>query len=218
MFTGIVRHVGKVIATRPSPAGRRLTIDLGPLADGLKLGDSVAVCGACLTASAIAGASAEFDVIAETLSCTKIGQLRLGSKANLERALRLGDSLDGHLVQGHVDGLARVKSIRRGDQWVVEFTAPPEVTSLMAPKGSVAVDGVSLTLAATSDAGFSVALIPTTLSETTLPDLKVGDEVNIETDIIGKYVRRFLQQSAAPGPATSSGGLTMDKLRDAGFV
>lgn len=218
MFTGIVRHVGKVISTRPSPAGRRLTIDLGPLVEGLRLGDSVAVCGACLTASAISGSAAEFDVIAETLSRTRIGQLRAGSKVNLERALRLGDSLDGHLVQGHIDGLARVASIRRGDEWVVEFSAPVEVTSLMAPKGSVAVDGVSLTLAGTSDTGFSVALIPTTLAETTLPDLQVGDEVNIEADIIGKYVRRFLQQTAPSASAAPSGGLTLDKLRDAGFL
>ena len=216
MFTGIIRHVGVVRDIRPSAEGRRLTIDLGPLAEHLRAGDSVAVSGACLTVAALAGSAASFDVVAETLSRTRLGRLRPGQRVNLERSLRVGEALEGHLVQGHVDGLAMVKAIRRRGEWLVEFSAPRDLTDQMAPKGSIAVDGVSLTLVDVSAGTFSVALIPTTLAETTLADLKVGDPVNIETDVIGKYVRRYLQQ-AGPQPGTS-GGLTLEKLKDAGFA
>jgi riboflavin synthase len=216
MFTGIIRHVGVVRAVRPAGSGRRPAIDLGPLAEGLRAGDSVAVAGACLTVAAINGSTAEFDVVAETLSRTTLGALRAGAKVNLERSLRVGDSLDGHFVQGHVDGLARVKAVRRGGQWVVEFAAERELTDRMVPKGSVAIDGVSLTLVEVRDGLFSVALIPTTLAETTLSRLRVGDKVNVETDVIGKYVRRCVEQF---GPrAGAPGKLTVEKLKEAGFA
>lgn len=212
MFTGIVRHVGKVLSAAASPAGRRLRIDLGPLAGGLALGDSVAVNGACLTACAIEGAAAEFDVVSETLARTTLGELGVGAGVNLERSLRAGDALDGHIVQGHVDGQAELRAVRRGGQWVLEFAAPRDLTAQMVPKGSVALDGVSLTLVDVTDERFSVALIPTTLAETTLGRLKVGGRVNVETDVIGKYVLKCLGRLGAPG-----GGLTLEKLRQAGF-
>jgi len=212
MFTGIIRHVGRVKHVRSSAAGKGLRIDLGPLAPGLKVGDSVAVSGACLTATAVEASEAEFDAVGETLAQTTLGSLRAGAKVNLERPLRPTDTLDGHLVQGHVDGLAEVRAIRRsGAQHVVEFSAPV-LTGQMVPKGSVAVDGVSLTLVEVARDSFSVAMIPATLEKTTLSDLAVGSKVNIELDLIGKYVRRYLQQ------LSGGGGLTLEKLREAGFA
>ena len=214
MFTGIIRHVGRVSAVADRGGGRRLSVDLGPLADGLRVGDSVAVSGACLTAAEVSGSQVEFDVVAETLRQTTLGKLSTGSKVNLERALTAGQALDGHLVQGHVDGRATVREVRRGGQWVVTFGAPRELAAQLVSKGSIAVDGVSLTPAEVSAEGFSVALIPTTLAETTLTDLRGGDEVNIELDVIGKYVRAYLQQIATAG----GDGVTLEKLKRAGFA
>jgi riboflavin synthase len=212
MFTGIIQHVGEVVGLAATPAGKRLAVDLGPLADGLREGESVAVGGACLTAAVVKGKGgvAEFDVVPETLAKTTLGRLRVGSQVNLERSLRLGDGLDGHIVQGHVDGSAGVRRIdKAGGQWVVHFDCEKSLTDEMAPKGSVAIDGVSLTLASVEDGGFSVALIPTTLAKTTLADLRPGDAVNVETDVLGKYVRRMLGQR---------GGLDMETLHKAGLA
>ncbi|MCE5327628.1 MAG: riboflavin synthase [Planctomycetaceae bacterium] len=214
MFTGIIRHVGSIKAAVDRSGSRRLSIDIGPLAEGLSIGDSVSVNGACLTASAIAGAVADFDVIAETLGRTGLGRLVAGARVNLERALTLQDGLDGHLVQGHVDGRATVKNVRRGNEWVIEFAAAADVTDQMVPKGSVALDGVSLTLVDVGQGTFSVAIIPTTHKDTTLANLRAGDQVNVEVDLIGKYVRRYLNQIAGG----EGGGLSLEKLRKAGFV
>jgi len=211
MFTGIIRHVGQVRRVAPAPGGKRLRIDLGPLAEGLRPGDSVAVSGACLTAAAVDGAEADFDVIAETLSRTTLGALRPGSKVNLERPLRPADALEGHIVQGHVDGVAEVKAVRRGGEWVVEFRAA-ELADQLVPKGSVALDGVSLTVVDARADGFSVALIPATLAGTTLADLRAGSKVNVEVDVIGKYVRKCLERLAG------GGALTLEKLREEGFA
>lgn len=216
MFTGIIRHVGRVHSVGTTAAGARLAIELGPLAQGLREGDSVAINGACLTAAAVGGERAAFDVIAETLGRTTLGSLRANSPVNLERALGVGDALDGHLVQGHVDAVAVVRRIERGGQWRIEFQVDASVTDEMVAKGSVALDGVSLTLAGVSRGRFAVALIPTTLAETTLADLRAGDRVNVETDVLGKYVRGYLRQVA--GDESSQGGLTLDKLRRAGFA
>jgi len=210
MFTGIVRHVGQVRSTAPTATGARLTIDLGPLADGLALGDSVAVDGACLTATSLDGANVSFDAVAETLAKTTLGSLKAGSRVNLERAMGVGATLDGHIVQGHVDGVARVKAVTSA---VWTFSAPRELAEQIVPKGSVAVTGVSLTVVDAGTDSFSVALIPTTLAETTLGELRVGQAVNIETDVIGKYVMRYLQNLGGARP----GGLTLDALRQAGF-
>jgi len=215
MFTGIVQHVGAIRAVRDTSDGARLTIDSGPLSDGLERGDSVAVNGACLTACECSGQTAAFDVVSETLKCTTLGGFRPGAKVNLERAMTLSDGLDGHIVQGHVDATAAVRRVDRGQTWTLEFQASGELTDLMVPKGSVAVDGVSLTLVDVSRDRFSVALIPTTLAETTLEALSPGDRVNIETDVIGKYVVAFLRRMIEQG---SGGGVTLDKLREAGFL
>lgn len=211
MFTGIIRYVGCVKGVAATAAGKRLAIDVGPLADGLAVGESIAVCGACLTAAGISGSVAEFDVIAETLAKTTLGDLTPGRRVNLEPALKLNQGLDGHLVQGHVDGIARLVSIRRGGRYVLEFSAGRELTDLMVAKGSVAIDGISLTLTAATAERFAVALIPTTLEQTTLGELTTGAAVNIETDIVGRYIMKYLGQ-ASPG-----GGLTLEKLKQAGF-
>ena len=223
MFTGIIQHVGRVRAVRNVGKGRRLTVDVGHLADGLRLGDSVSVSGACLTACGIDGAAVDFDLAAETVSRTTLGEVRAGAKVNLECALRLGAGLDGHLVQGHVDGVGEIRRIdRSADQWTVEFAAPGNLTDEMVEKGSVAVCGVSLTVTSVADGRFSVALIPTTWTATTFADMSVGSKVNIETDVIGKYVRRYLHQiagaSGEDGRPARAGGLTIEKLRDAGFM
>jgi riboflavin synthase len=212
MFTGIIQQVGTITAVTATAAGARLTIELGKLSSGLKLGDSIAVNGVCLTAAAIAGSAASFDVVRETLSRTTLGLLRAGAKVNLEPAVRADGALDGHIVQGHVDGTAQVRRIDRRGQYLVEFSCERELTDLMVPKGSVAINGVSLTLADVGEGRFSVALIPTTLGETTLADLAVGSAVNIETDIIGKYVLKAL------GSLKRSGGVTMDKLAQEGYL
>ena len=216
MFTGIVAHVGTVRSARSTRSGSRLEIELGPLSEGLGEGDSVAVNGACLTAVEIRDRSASFDVVAQTLQRTTLGRLAAGAKVNLERALRLDGRLDGHLVQGHVDGLAELKRIsgREKGQWVMEFSAPRELMQAMVPKGSVALDGVSLTLAQAAEGQFAVAIIPATLERTTLGSLQPGDAVNVETDIIGKYVLRYLESLSSRG---GGGGLTLEKLRQAGF-
>jgi len=226
MFTGIIQYVGTVRAVRTVGKGRRLTVDVGPLAEGLGVGDSVSVSGACLTACRIEGAAVDFDIAAETVSRTTLGEVGAGAKVNLERALHLGEGLDGHLVQGHVDGVGEVRRIdRTADQWTVEFSAPGNLTDEMVEKGSVAVCGVSLTLTAVADGRFSVALIPTTWTATTFADMSIGSKVNIETDVIGKYIRRYLRQiagesgeDAGQARAGGSGGLTIEKLRDAGFM
>lgn len=210
MFTGIVRHVGQVRSLSAAADGARLTVDLGPLAEGVALGDSVAVDGACLTVASIDAAEVSFDVVRETLTRTTLGSLKAGSRVNLERALSLAAALDGHIVQGHVDGVATVKAIEP-DAWT--FSAGRELAEQLVPKGSVAVAGVSLTVVAAAADGFSVALIPTTLTETTLGRMRVGQAVNIETDVIGKYVLRYLRNLGGG----RAGGITLDKLRQAGF-
>ena len=220
MFTGIIGHVGTVIRRAAASGGARLAIELGRLAEELAAGDSVAVSGACLTVAVFSGGAAEFDVVAETLARTTLGSLRSGSKVNLETALRVGGKLDGHLVQGHVDGLAQVRSVRSGSRRGgrpgpagIAFAAEKALTDMMVAKGSVAIDGVSLTLAGLADGRFEVALIPTTLCQTTLGQLRPGAKVNVETDIIGKYIRRCLEQAAS-----QDGRLTLERLKESGFA
>jgi len=167
--------------------------------DGLRLGDSVAVNGACLTAVAIDDDGFAVDAVAETLRRTSLGELRPGDRVNLERPMRLGDRLDGHLVQGHVDGVGRVASARaEGESTVLEVTAPPDLLRYVVEKGSVAVDGVSLTVAARLPEGFSVALIPHTMTVTTLGPQAVGRTVNLEVDVVAKYVESLARPYAPP--------------------
>jgi riboflavin synthase len=181
VFTGIVREVGRVV----SFDGHRLVVEAQTQAAE---GDSVAVDGVCLTA--VDGSGLAFDVVDETLDRTTLGELQPGERVNLEPALRAGDPIGGHLVQGHVDGLGLVRSVGE-PVWI---DAPPGILRYCVEKGSITVDGVSLTVAALDAEGFAVALVPHTLEATTLGELEPGDAVNLEVDVLAKYVEKLLQR------------------------
>lgn len=208
MFTGLVEALGTVRRVAADGAGRHLLVAT-PFATEVALGESVAVNGACLTVVERDGETCRFQAGPETLHRTNLGELAPGDRVNLERSLRVGDRLGGHLVQGHVDGLGQVaERVRQGDWEVVWFRCPAELAAQMVPKGSVAVDGVSLTLVDVAADRFSVALIPHTLAHTTLGIKQPGSAVNLETDLLAKYVWKCLR----------GGGVTMDTLRQAGFT
>jgi riboflavin synthase len=195
MFTGLVETLGSVAAAEAVGPGMRLTISSPLIAADASLGDSIAVNGCCLTVVACDAAAGTFafEAGSETLSRTNLGALKIGSSVNLERSLQLGDRLGGHLVSGHIDALGTLDEIRTEGDWAFYwFRIPAELSRQMASKGSVAVDGVSLTLVNVERQRFSVALIPHTLAVTTLGKLQVGDPVNIETDLLAKYVERQL--------------------------
>jgi riboflavin synthase len=201
--------VGEVVAHQPQEAGARLIVAVPSIAHELQLGESVAVNGTCLTVTEVSGSRVAFDAVQETLDCTSLGGLRVGGRVNLERALRADGRLDGHIVQGHVDetGTVRELAVRENDTRLSVATSPAFLDWLV-EKGSVAVDGVALTVVGVSADGFDVALIPHTLAITTLGALAPGDRVNLEADVLGKYVRRYLTRvGAAPaGVAGSDGG------------
>ena len=189
MFTGIVREVGTVAAFD----GSRLVVTAPETAAGVAVGDSVSVSGVCLTVVDTDDGCLAFDVVPETLSRTALGGLETGRAVNLEPSLRVGDPLGGHVVQGHVDAVGRVRSVAlEGASRRVWFDAPESLVRYCLEKGSIAVDGVSLTVAALDDDGFEAALIPHTLAVTTLAQLELGDEVNLEADVLSKVVERLL--------------------------
>jgi len=193
MFTGLVETIGSVVSAQPSAAGLRLRVDLGRAAEGVRLGDSISLSGVCQTACAIEGTVAAFDAVAETLARTTVGRWQAGTRVNVERSLRPSDRLGGHFVAGHIDATGRViESGQRADGWWLRIELPADLFVEIAPKGSIAIDGVSLTVVDAAAPVFSVTLIPTTLRETTLGALAAGDLVNIETDVLAKYVRRAL--------------------------
>jgi riboflavin synthase len=194
MFTGLVETLATVRHMAPDgQGGQNCDLDLSQFLDELTLGESIAINGACLTVIAKQAPTCRFQVSPETLVRTNLGQLSPGDRVNVERSLRLGDRLGGHIVQGHVDGVGRLaKRERQGDWETVWFTCPEELTAQMIVKGSVAVDGVSLTLVEVLDDRFSVALIPHTLANTTLGFKRPGDPVNLEIDMFGKYIAKYL--------------------------
>ena len=198
MFTGLVERMGEVRQIEPDGAGGRILVLVAPgFAAELALGESVAVNGACLTVIARDADSIQFQAGPETLRRTNLGKLTPSDRVNLERALRLSDRLGGHLVQGHIDGVGHIiERQSQGDWETVWFACPPELAKQMVSKGSVAVDGVSLTLVDVAAARFSVALIPHTLTNTTLGFKQPGATVNLETDLIAKYVSKYLEAHA----------------------
>ena len=203
MFTGIVETCGTVRAAKRSAGGMRVEVEHGRDWRDAAVGDSVAVDGVCLTAVALAPDRATFELGPETLAVTTLGRLAVGSRVHLERALALGGRLDGHMVLGHVDGVGRVAARREApDARFLRFTAPEHVLRYCIHKGSVTIDGTSLTINALDDAGFEVCLIPHTLTVTKLGELREGDSVNLEADVIGKYVERLLGPRVTPQPAT----------------
>jgi len=187
LFSGIVEALGEIRSAVPARGGVRLSI-AAPF-EGLALGESVCVSGVCLTVIAASAGSFEADVSAETLRRSKLGRLQGGDLVNLERSLRLGDRLGGHLVFGHVDGIGRLRAVvPEGESAIFEFEVPKTVSRYLVEKGSVAVDGVSLTVFRCTEAVFSVAVIPHTARVTTIGRLRPGDEINLESDMIAKYV------------------------------
>jgi riboflavin synthase len=193
VFTGIVREVGVVETADGGAEGVRIRLRAPETAAGASVGDSVALNGVCLTVTEVDGDSLAFDAVPETLRRTSLGRLRAGGRVNVEPALRAGEPLGGHIVQGHADGLGRVRALAPEGQGLrVEVEAPPEILRYGVEKGSITVEGVSLTIAALGEDAFQVALIPHTLEATTLGTLGPGDAVNLEVDVLAKYVERLL--------------------------
>jgi riboflavin synthase len=193
MFTGLIREVGRVVSVEGGDDGVRLTLDAPASARDAQIGDSIAIDGVCLTVVARGGVNLAFDAVPETLARTTLATLESGSRVNLEPALRAGEPLGGHYVQGHVDGVAAVRSTEpEGDGKRIWFDIPTELLRYIVEKGSVAVHGTSLTVAAADDTGFAVALIPHTLAATNLGDLDEGSRVNVEVDVLAKYVEKLL--------------------------
>jgi riboflavin synthase len=202
VFTGIVRELGVVAAIGPEQDGLRLEVEAPETAREAAVGDSISVGGCCLTAVTVGGGRIAFDAVPETLARTSLGALAPGARVNLEPALRAGEQLGGHYVQGHVDGVGTVRSVEpEGAGRRVWVDVPPGLLGYVAEKGSVAVDGTSLTVAALDGRGFAVALVPHTLAVTTLGELEPGAGVNVETDVLAKYVERLLRGRAGDDPA-----------------
>lgn len=218
MFTGIVQTTAAILDSTATDTGRRLAVERGQLQAEVRHGDSICVSGVCLTAVDITEDRLGFDVIHETLIKTTIESLSVGDKVNLEPAVTPSQPMGGHFMQGHVDGLAVVDEIHQdAGEW--RMTLKPETDSMMdyiIPRGSIAIDGVSLTLARVGDESFDVALIPATLEMTTLGGLKAGDKVNIEADILAKTIVH--QLGRMHGKAGNKPAITLDLLREAGFV
>jgi len=221
MFTGIIEGLGTIRGIRSANQGKRFAIEADFSPEGTRIGDSISVSGACLTVVDIRGNRFEVDVSPETLSRTTLSQAGIGERVNLERALRLSDRLDGHLVSGHVDGVGRINSRRSvGNAVIVSIHVPESLLRYMIQKGSVAVDGISLTINEVHADGFEVAVIPHTAGLTTMGFKREGESVNIETDMLGKYVERFISAK----PAADKGGdakasvIDMEFLSRTGFL
>ena len=207
MFTGIVEEVGKIISARPGS----LAIAAGDVLQGMERGASMAVNGICLTVTNFDHNSFSTDVMPETLSKTNLGLLKAGDSVNLERPLPLGGRLGGHMVQGHVDATSRVTSVRReAEAMLVRFDAPPQLMPYIVEKGFIAIDGVSLTIVSKNTTSFQVSVVDYTSKNTTLGSRRAGDVVNLEVDIIAKYVEQFSQPR--------SSGITIDFLQEHGFL
>jgi riboflavin synthase len=215
MFTGLIEDVGKVLKITRSGSSARLEVATSFPVEEIRLGDSVSVNGACLTVVEISSSTLAFDVSPETIDRTAFKWLKPGNHVNLERALKLGDRLGGHIVSGHVDCVASIVSRREiSGNYVYEFRMPKEFTRYIIEKGSVAIDGISLTVNTVSEEGFSVNIIPHTARMTNLQHRKPGEEVNIETDILGKYIERLLSGQVS----IMKSGVTMELLAKNGFL
>ena len=224
MFTGIIEEVGKVISFRKVAHSCVLTVAANTVLDDVHLGDSIATNGVCLTVTEFTKQTFCADVMPETLQRSSLGSLRSGSSVNLERAMAANGRFGGHIVSGHIDGTGTIRSIKEDDNAVwYTIDAAPEITRLIVEKGSIAIDGISLTVASVTAASFSVSIIPHTRAQTNLSTKRVGDVVNLENDCIGKYVERLLGDSGflalkqSSSPSKASSGITKDFLFRNGF-
>ncbi|MGP0591952.1 riboflavin synthase [Nitrospira sp. T9] len=198
MFSGIIEEIGAIQGVNKSLAGAKFFILASLTLEDLKLGDSISVAGACLTASQVSDTGFSVDVSTETLNCTTLGTITVGTPVNLERAMKLNTRMGGHLVTGHIDGIGLLRARQQdGNSIQLTIEAPEEIIRYCVPKGSITVDGISLTINAVSDRSIAVAIIPHTAKVTTMGLKQIGDTVNLESDLIGKYVERLLQSSGA---------------------
>ena len=221
MFTGIIEGLGSISGITSSGAGRRLAIESDYQLEQTRIGDSISVSGACLTVVKLDQKRFEVDVSPETLERTTFAGARIGDRVNLERAMRLSDRIDGHLVSGHIDGVGIIRHRENiANAIIVKINVSAALTRYMIPKGSVAVDGISLTINSVEKEEFAVSIIPHTAKITTIGIKRIGDPVNIETDMIGKYVERFLRGGASPQNenGTHKSGIDMDFLAKTGFL
>jgi riboflavin synthase len=221
MFTGIIEGLGTISTIQPSGQGSRFSITSDFDLSGTRIGDSIAVNGACLTAVTLAGRRFDVDVSPETLKRSVLGKIKIGERVNLERALKLSDRLDGHLVSGHVDGIGVLRERKiLANAILLSYSVPMALSRYMIEKGSVAVDGTSLTINRCDNTSFDVSIIPHTAGLTTVGLKKVGDAVNIEADMIGKYVERFVLhgKSATHDDENPAGGIDTAFLAKSGFI
>lgn len=225
MFTGIIEEVGSIRSVATGTKSAVLSVGAEKVLAGTKVGDSIAVNGVCLTVTGLSRGGFEADVMAETLRRSSLGELRRGSRVNLERAMAADGRFGGHIVAGHIDGTGTIRSMRREDNAVwVEIQTPSEILRYIVEKGSIAIDGISLTVAGLTRDSFLVSVIPHTGQETTLLQRKQGDVVNLENDMVGKYVERLLGLSSAgqaEGEADArdaSGGITLEMLQRFGMT
>lgn len=221
MFTGLIEEMGTVRRIERGGAGARVVIGAQTVLANTKVGDSISVNGACLTVTAVGGDEFTADCMPETLERTSLARAGRGTAVNLERALALGDRLGGHLVTGHVDAVSEVKAIeRRGDSLEIRLSLPGEVAAFVSEKGSVALDGVSLTVISVSETVFVVGLIPHTIAVTTLQSLTEGAVVNVEADVMARYVHRSLTAMGLvkESGASGSAGLSLELLVEKGFA
>jgi len=215
MFTGLIEEIGTIgKIDRISGGGSRITIHAGIILSDLKVDHSVAVCGVCLTAVEIQNNGFKVDAVGETLLKSTLNKLHIGQKVNLERAMRLSDRLGGHIVQGHVNGIGAVRQLaQRGENWYLEVEVPNELVNYLIKEGSIAIDGVSLTIASLKNNVFGVSVIPHTYSNTIIREYKNNQPVNIETDFLARYVENFVRAYNVNG----SSNITIDKLKELGY-
>lgn len=217
MFTGIVEEIGSILEIKKGVSSAILTIRAKKVLENTKIGDSIAVNGVCLTVTKMTTETFQADVMAETLRRSSLGELGRGSEVNLERAMAADGRFGGHIVSGHIDGVGHIASLIPEDNAVwLEVETPEELLKYIIQKGSIAIDGVSLTVAKLTDHSFSISMIPHTAQETTLLNKKIGQKVNLENDIIGKYVERLMGYQEASSKKSSS--LTMSMLAENGFL
>lgn len=220
MFTGIVQALGIINRIAETAAGKRFSITLSELATAnIQLGDSVCVSGVCLTLVKLANGTGHFDVVTETLRSSTLGKYEVSDRVNLELSLQPQSFVGGHFVQGHVDTVGKVAKIQaNAEDWRITVEVPPEHMPAIVPKGSITIDGVSLTIAEVQGNTFTVAIIPTTLERTTLSSLTQGMMVNVETDILARTVVHVMQRMSAKGNPGGDPGVTLKKLMEAGFA
>lgn len=220
MFTGLIEEIGSISQITKGRNSFAFSVQAKKVLEGTKIGDSICTNGACLTVTKISHSEFTVDIMSETVARTNFSLLQIGSKVNLERALRLSDRLGGHLLSGHIDGTGRIIAIEKDDiAWRIKIETSQEIITQMLDKGSIAIDGISLTIVKVNQKEFEVSIIPHTASETTLLSKKINDTVNLETDMIGKYVQHFLSKPSSENKrGEKKSELSMNFLQENGFL